>query len=272
MAERKNERSKVLEFDEVNILSIDKAVYDWFDKKHPTIIKGRKVPILFGSWERFAQMQGNKEDDSLNNLRDHKGMLKLPIISIRRGDIEPNSQRYRAVNQDGDPGIYISKRIAKSSFDKNRRIPFSQLTDGGHNDTSEEPVYEIQKLPYPDFIDVPYTVTFWSSYIKDSNVFTDKIWGQYFLDDMEYKGYFFYASIMNSTNNNNEQDFSSQERIIRTTYNLKLEAYLISKNEIKIEKTPSKIFFEEQIINASNNVEEGVTTLDEIISTYNNSI
>lgn len=270
MADRKDKKATVLEFDEISILSIDKAVYDWFDKKHPTMIKGRKVPVLFGGWERFAQMQGNKEDENLNNLRDHNGMLKLPIISISRGDIEPNNNRYRKLTVDGEPSITISKKIAPSKFDKDRRVPFHHVDNSGIKSTLEDPSYEVHRLPFPDFINVPYTITFWSSYIKDSNFFSDKIWSQYFLDDMEYKGYYFYAYFNNSTNDNNTNDFSGEERIIRTTYNLQLEAYLISKSNIKVNRTLSKIVMEENLINSDEIQFEG-KTIDEIVSIFNTS-
>tara|TARA_R110000744_G_C19369472_1_gene562338 strand:+ start:6565 stop:7389 length:825 start_codon:yes stop_codon:yes gene_type:complete len=265
MAEKKNPHMKVIEIDEVNILSIDKAVYDWFDKKHPTILKGRKVPVLFGSWERFAQMQGNKEDENLNNLRDHNGMLKLPIISIKRGDIEPNNDRYRPISLGGEPSITISKKIAGSAFDKTRRVPFHDpYKDGLRGIKKEAPVYEVQRLPFPDFINVPYTVTFWSSYIRDSNLFHDKIWGEYFISDMEYKGYFFYALFDSSSNEGNLDDFSGEERIIRSSFNLRLEAYLIKKNEVEISRTPSKIIMEENIIQADEFDFQG-STIDEIL-------
>jgi hypothetical protein len=264
MADRKSIRSESIEVDEVNILSIDKAVFDWFDKKHPTMIKGRKVPVLFGGWERFVQMQGNKEDENLNNLRDHKGMLKLPIISIRRGDIEPNNDRYRKLTTDGEPSIVIKKEIAKSKFD-NRRVPFNTpYVDDNGIPREEAPVYEVHRMPFPDFINVPYTITFWSSYIKDANLFSDKIWGQYFIEDMEYKGFYFYAKFNTSSNDSNTQDFSGEERIIRTTYELQLEAYLLNKAEIKIDRTPAKIVMEENVVN-SDEIDLQGKTLDDII-------
>jgi hypothetical protein len=270
MAELKSEFSTEFEFDEVSVLSIDKAVFDWFDKKHPTMIKGRKVPVLFGGWERFAQMQGNKEDESLNNLRDHNGMLKLPIISIRRGDIEPNNNRYRKITADGEPSIVVSKKIALGNVDKNKRVDFNYVEDDGLKASTENPVFEIHRVPFPDFINIPYTVTFWSSYIKDSNFFSDKIWSQYFLDDMEFKGYYFYAYFNNSTNDNNTNDFSGEERIIRSTYTLQLEAYLISKSNVKVNRTSSKIVLEENIIESDEINFEG-KTIDEIISIFNTS-
>jgi len=268
MAEKKDEFSKTIEIDEVTIFSIDKAVFDWFDKKHPTMIKGRKIPVLFGGWERFAQMQGNKEDETLNNLRDHKGMLKLPIISIRRGDIEPNNQRYRSTSTDGEPGLVVTKKIAESNFDKNRRVPFNYVYDSGNKQSSEAPVYEVHRIPFPDFINVPYTITFWSSYIKDANYFSDKIWSEYFLDDMEYNGYYFHAYFSDSSNNSNTEDFTNQERIIRTTYQLQLEAYLIAKSETKIDRTISKITMEESVV-GSDELDIEFDSIDNLVNLFN---
>ena len=254
MAERKTPLKRVVEVDEVTILSIDKAVYDWFDKKHATMIKGRKVPVLFGAWERFAQMQGNKTDEGLNSLRDQNGMLKLPIISIRRGDVEPDDERFRPLTLGGEPSITIVKKIAESNFNNGQRIPFHnpyvQKQHFGSKVKKETPVYEVQRLPWPNFIKVPYTITFWSSYVKHSNMFHNMIWEDYILHDLDYNGYFFYSRFESSTDEGNQEDFSSEERIIRSSFNLLVDAYLINKSDIEFDRTPSKIIFEESVISA----------------------
>ena len=46
MATPSNVHQKSIEFDEVTLFSIDKAVYDWFNTKHATNIQGRRVPVL----------------------------------------------------------------------------------------------------------------------------------------------------------------------------------------------------------------------------------
>jgi hypothetical protein len=254
MAERKTPLKRVVEIDEVTILSVDKAVYDWFDKKHATMIKGRKVPVLFGAWERFAQMQGNKSDESLNAMRDHNGMLKLPIISIRRGDIEPDDERFRPVNAGGELSITVVKKIAESNFNNEQRVPFHnpyvQAQHFGNRVKKEEPVYEVQRLPWPDFIKVPYTITFWSSYVKNANQFHNMIWDDYQLNDLTYNGYFFYARFTSSSDESNAEDFSAEERIIRSSFTLDVQAYLINKDSIEFDRTPSKIVFEENVVGA----------------------
>ena len=164
MATPSNTHQKSIEFDEVSLFSIDKAVYDWFNTKHATNIQGRKTPVTFGSWERFAQMQDNKYDENLNRMRDPSGMLILPMISIRRGDVTYNTDRFVFQQATGAPRVEISRRVAMSNFDADRRVPF----DGPHmystgRRRSDAPVMEIATVPYPDFVTIPYTITFWSS-------------------------------------------------------------------------------------------------------------
>ena len=111
MAERISGQHKSVDVEGVGLLEIDRTVYNWFNNKHPTLINARKVPVVFGSWERWAQMQGNKEDENLNSQRDHKGMIKLPIISISRGNVEYDNERFVRKTEFNDPGVTIIKRM-----------------------------------------------------------------------------------------------------------------------------------------------------------------
>ena len=168
MAERISGQHRSVDVEGVGLLEIDRTVYNWFNNKHPTLINARKVPVVFGSWERWAQMQGNKEDENLNSQRDHKGMIKLPIISISRGDVAFDNERYVTKDKNNNPAVTIIKRIAAAQFNPNERIPFQSKHKVAGGDgpiySSNAPVYEVQTIPYPDFINITYTVNFWSLY------------------------------------------------------------------------------------------------------------
>jgi len=270
MATPSNVHQKSIEFDEVTLFSIDKAVYDWFNTKHATNIKGRKVPVLFGGWERFAQMQDNKQDDNLNRMRDPSGMLILPLISIRRGDVSYNNDRFIFQQADGSPRVKISERVAMSNFDANRRVPF----DGPHmysadRRRSDAPVMEIATVPYPDFVNVPYTITFWSSYVSHANYFNDRIWQNAYPQDLTYKGYYFYAFIDTGTNENNEENYTDEERIIRSSFTMSVEGYLLKKNDVNITRTVSKILMSEGYVEKPAMATPGYNSIDEIITQEN---
>lgn len=237
MAELKNDEQTSINIDQVRLLEIDKAVKSWLTEEISPMINGRKVPVLFGSWERFAQMQGTKNDDGLDTLRDKNGMLKLPIISIRRSDVSPGQERYKKTSIDGQPYIKISKKIAHAKFD-NKRVPFKK--DG-------RAVYEIQKIPWPAFIDINYSATFWSSFIKHSNIIHSKIWANC-KPYVNYNGFFFYSTVTSSSDESNLDDFTTEERIIKNNYSIEVQAYLIDTDKIITNRTVSQFTFGETIL------------------------
>ena len=267
MATPSNTHQKSIEFDEVDIHSLDKAVFDWFNTKHATNIQGRKTPVMFGGWERFAQMQDNKQDENLNRMRDPKGMLILPMISIRRGDVTYNTDRFVFQQAEGGPRVQLSRRVAMSNFDANRRVPF----DGPHmyssnRRRSDAPVMEVSTIPWPDFITVPYTITFWSSYVRHANYFNDRIWQNAYPQDLTYKGYYFYAFIDSSTNENNEESYTDEERIIRSSFTMTVEGYILKKADVNVTRTSSKMLMSESYMEAPRMATPGYKSIDEIIT------
>lgn len=247
MAELKNNDQKVIEIDDVHLFEIDKAIFNWFQTKRSMKIRDRTVPVLFGAWERFAQMQGARDDDNLNALRDKDGMLKLPLISIRRENVTPLEDRYLKTNEDGAPSITFMQKIAHARFD-NVRVPFTEKWKVENRYKTMQPVYEVHRLPFPQFIQVEYMITFWSSYIKQANQFHNLIWGDYRPTDINYNGYFFHTWFEGSSDESNQEDFSSEERIIKQTFNLQVQGYIIDKKQVRIDRTPSRILLEEKII------------------------
>jgi len=270
MATPSNVHQKSIEFDEVSLFSIDKAVFDWFNTKHGTNIQGRKVPVTFGAWERFAQMQDSKQDDNLNRMRDPSGMLILPMISIRRGDVTYNNDRFIFQQADGAPRIEISRRVAASNFDANRRVPFEESHMYSSNRRrADAPVMEIATVPYPDFVTIPYTITFWASYVRHANYFNDRMWQNAYPTDLTYKGYYFYAFIDSSSNESNEENYTDEERIIRNSFTMTVEGYLLKKSDINITRTASKMIMSEGYVEQPAMTTPGYKSIDEIITQEN---
>lgn len=249
MAEKKDPSKKTIPIDDVSLLEIDRSIFTYLKDNINLTINSRKVPVLFGAWERFAQMQEDS-DKNLNTMRDQNGKLKLPLISVRRDSVENNTERYKNDNANNIK-IQFYKKIAESNFDSQRRVPFNskwQINSGRYK--SENPVYELHSLPWPTFINVSYTITFWCSYIKHANEFHNRIWNNIEPGDIGYKGYFFHTRFESSSDDSPVEDFSAEERTFRHTFPLELEAYLINKKEVVIDRTISKFAFEEEIIEA----------------------
>ena len=270
MAERASSQAINVEVTPVGLLEIDRTVYSWVNDKHSTVINGRRVPVVFGSWERWAQIPGNREDENLNSQRDAKGMLKLPIISINRGDVTFNDNLFVRKDQNNFPSVVITKRIATSQFNNSERVAFNtkyQVAGGRYK--SEEAVYETHEIPYPDFIDLTYTINFWANYVSHVNRFHEMVWQDAYPSDLTFEGHRFYASIKTQSDIGNQEDFSGEERIIRHTFNMDVTAYLMPRENVKINRTGTKIVMDENAVDAYKLESERngtPLTLDEIIN------
>ena len=213
-------------------------------------------------------MQDNRQDDSLNRMRDASGMLILPMISIRRGDVTYNTERFIFQQADGSPSVYrLSKRVAMSNFDANRRVPF----DGPHmysssRRRSDAPVMEITTIPWPDFVNIPYTITFWSSYVRHANYFNDRIWQNAYPTDLTYKGYYFYSFIDSGTNENNEENYTDEERIIRSSFTMTVDGYLLKKADASVTRTSTKMLMSESYMESPRMDTPGNKSIDEILT------
>ena len=265
MAQPKDSYIMNIPVEGIDLLAIDKSIFSFLKNKINLVIRDRQVPVLFGAWERWVQLQGS-DDKNLNELRDHKGMLKLPLISIRRGDISPNEYRYVRTEQNGKPFITFHKRIAQSKFDDTQRVSFSDKWNVGPAGQYRKnlPVYEIYKLPYPMFINVQYYVTFWSSFVSHNNQWHQKIWKQYQPGNITTdNGFYFYAIFENSSEDNTEEDFSETARTYKTTFNLNVQAYIFDRQDIIVNRSISEFHFDTEI---ETTIGENVT-IDDILLT-----
>jgi hypothetical protein len=95
-------------------------------------------------------------------------------------------------------------------------------------------IYEYITVPYPKFVGVTYNVIFWTQYMQEMNqlieTFMMKFDGQapeFILETK--KGYKFTAFVQNTfSNNDNLDDFTNDERIIKMSFDIKVPGYIIA--------------------------------------------
>ena len=248
------------------IEDVDKAVFTLFDKDLKLTVTHRgaqkSVPVIFATGERFALVK------RLKPIRDDQGALILPLISIRRsgmtqsksrtgrgqdtGDLvlkkrlDSSDRRYQRIvnkmnlnNQDGvvsDDAITDLKdpkqnsepgRLASRDYQKG---PTSISLDSklGSN------IYEIITVPFPKFYGMTYEVTFWTQYTTHMNSLLEQTILAYQAPGNNFKittdkGYWFVAYVDDELNDGtNFDDFTDQERIVRYTFTLSVDAYLVA--------------------------------------------
>lgn len=95
-------------------------------------------------------------------------------------------------------------------------------------------IYEFITVPYPKFVGITYNVIFWTQYMQEMNQLIESFMMKFDGQAPEFvletnKGYTFTAFVQNTfTNNDNFEDFTSDERIIKMSLDIKVPGYIIA--------------------------------------------
>ena len=183
----------------IGIQDIDEAVFYYFENViKPTVIQnGEKipVPVLYGSPEKWKNYQKD------GYLRDIKGSLMAPLIVFKRNSIDK------------------IRNIGHKKYDKNNAYnSFNVL----NNRTPEKKYYAVV---IPDYVTVSYSFVVFTYYVEQLNGIVEAI--QYASD--AYWGNperFKFQSRIDSFGFQTELN-ESAERVVRSTFDLKLTGYII---------------------------------------------
>jgi hypothetical protein len=213
----------------VSLIDIDTTIAEYMSEVIiPTVEENGnvvKVPLIYGNAERWK----NARKDGY--LRDGRGKIQIPLIMFKRNSIDRDSSIQ-----------HFKEALAIPSYQKyspkNRYEKFS-LQVGA------KPVYEVYNVRVPSYVTVTYEVMIWSSFTEHMNKIveayqyaTDRYWGK---DD----GYKFRVRV--DSFDTQQEVGEGTERIIRTTFTMVVNAYLLPEtfNEIP---TIEKVFSKKRII------------------------
>ena len=218
------------QLDNITLKQIDQSVINWFNNDFPIHIDTRKVPVIYATAERWARAQKEK------GFRDEGGILILPLISVRR--TTPDHQVERYVPNTDETNITLIRRVSTtpiSSNDPQPSIIDNKQADPIYQRVADKRVYKTLQIPFPSFVNLDYDVTVWTSYMTHQNLEQENIY-------REWKGgrtwvkvndYYFFAQLKSSSDQSNLDDFSDKEKIIRYSFKLLVQAYLIDRTKIK---------------------------------------
>lgn len=216
-----------------------------------------KPTVVFATGERFAIVK------KLRPVKDRNGALMLPAISIRRTSINQSydDMNKRGINQTTGE-LIIKRKLSESDRGyqnllnkiglKNQTVnqAYSNRTNKESNKNDEsikkgmllDPkldssnVVEIISMPQPQFYSINYEIVFWTSFVEHMNYMIETLLLNQLPQDKTFKlttdkGYWFIAKLEeNGESQDNFDDFSEQERIIRYNFNMKVDAFLIASN------------------------------------------
>jgi hypothetical protein len=172
------------------------------------------VPVMYANGEKWAQIQAK------GYMRDRKGKLMTPIITIRRNSITERDQLKKLdVNQnpDGNAQLLQNKHTKINRYDR-----FSVLQNA-------KPMAEYYIGAIPEYIDVAYELLLWTEYTEQMNSLVEQImptggfaWGTTFKFPTFISDYTF--ETLNA---------SGEDRLVRATIPMTTKATLLMPEELR---------------------------------------
>jgi len=214
----------------VKLIDIDTTIADYMSsvvipdlEENGNVLK---APLIYGNAERW---NGARKD---GYLRDERGKIQVPLIMFKRNSIERNDlmSNFKEVN--------IISTYQK--YSKTNRYERFSLQNG------VQPVKDLYSINVPDYVTLTYEVMIWTSFTEHMNTIveafqfaTDRYWGN-------ENGYKFKVKI--DSFDTQQEVGAGSERIIRTTFNMIVNAYLLperynEKPVIKKSKSIKRIVF-----------------------------
>lgn len=139
------------------------------------------------------------------------------------------------------PGTKSSRRNGPGLAFGSGRLGFALSNDVADN------IFEVITIPYPIFIQLNYEITFWTQYMSQMNQLLESILIKTDGQGREFqlvsnKGFKFTAFLMGTmTSNDNFENFSATERVIKYSFSMRVPAYILAPKHPGI-STPYRVF------------------------------
>jgi hypothetical protein len=213
----------------VGIEDIDNAVFFYFQNViQPYVIQNSQrieVPVIYGSPERWKSVQKD------GYYRDKLNKVMLPLIMIKRNDITKNRSIGNKLDAN-QPNLYVSfkKQYSPRNFYGNFAVLNNRI-----------PETEYYANVVPDYVTVTYECMVMTYYMDQMNKIveainyaSDSYWG----DPSRFK----FKAAIDSINTVTELS-TDQDRVVRSTFQIKLNGYIIpdvvQKDASALKKLPS---------------------------------
>ena len=235
-SQKPSNRGAITRRDDDNIKDIaiglqdhDEAINYYFNKViKPTVINngGRvSVPLIYGSPERWKSVQRD------GYYRDKEGKIQAPIIMFKRDSVEKRRDLGNKMDAN-NPQLFQTFQVKYTK--RNQYDNFSLLQN-------RTPQKEFHNVIIPDYVRLKYSFIIWTDYVAQNNKIveavnyaSDSYWG----DPEKFN---FNARI--DTFANNIEVSQGTNRIVKTTFGLDLQGYIIpDAMSAKLAAHPKKHF------------------------------
>ena len=229
----------------VTIEDVDFAIISYIrDVIKPTIIENNlsiDVPVMYANGEKWAQVQAR------GFMRDRKGKIMTPIISLRRNNItERDTLKSLGVNNNpaGNDFVYRNKHTVQNRYDR-----FNVLQ-------GKKPAQEYYLAPVPEFVDVSYELLLWTEYTEQMNFLVEQIMPTNgFAYGTTHKFSTYLQDVSFETTNNTGED-----RVVRATIPMTTKAALMMPFELKKSNFEKRFSVKRVVFGQETETNEGDTS------------
>jgi len=248
-----NENLGEVQFMPSTLETIDRAFFKFADEEldiHVNTNKGwKKVPTIWVSAERAFQIKDDKD------LRDSKGVLKLPLMTIERTSVEkdpsfkgtfqahvPDSGRVRRItlpagkiiNQDKTSNFRNAWSARQYGGDLNNPyVGHGQVNFPSVKTDNSRVVFQTKNIPLPVYVKVMYSLKIRTEYLQQMNdVFQPFVTstGQMNSFFISHEGHRYEGFIEGSFGQtNNVAEMGEEERSYETNIDLRVLGYLMGE-------------------------------------------
>ena len=178
-----------------------------------------------------------ESDRNYQNIINKRGLLHQDNVSSRQNfglnEISPGNT--------SKPGLQASRRNGKN-------LSFTQgMGNIGIDTNLGDNIFEIIEIPYPRFVAIKYNIIFWTQYVQQANQVMETIISSFKIKnelamktDTGYDLVAFFEPTFGA--NNNFDDFSDSERIIKYSTDITVPGYMLATNNQNL-GSPFRSFF-----------------------------
>jgi len=163
-------------------------------------------------------------DRDYQNIVNKMSLKNQDNVTARSHFIENNT----SPGDGAVPGTQASRRNGPGIAYGPGKLGTTLQGDLGKN------IFEIITIPYPQFVGMTYNVVFWTQYVQQMNQLLETMMFKFDGQGHEFqittkKGYTFTAFVQGPfSNNDNFDDYTNDERIIKYSFDIKVPAYLLA--------------------------------------------
>lgn len=188
-------------FRNLAVMQVDTAIIQEFQNKGAVFVNGQQVPIIIGGSEKWHLA-------SRSYLYDKETMtLRLPIISLKMGDVTLDKRRWTPKTRFGATDLEF-RTIVKED-----------------NEMREERVISVAP---PTPITKTYDIIIWVGFMEDLSEIQTQFLHHFNFNTVYFENFFFTTEMGETMSvQDNFEDYGSEDRLIRGTLNLTVNAYLL---------------------------------------------